>query len=119
MILLARRVEGKHGPLLQLADITVNRNAFGRQVDSFEKDIEVHGIKDEGRPFRAVFIRAPMIVDTGTSVEVMASVSRGAVLARDGHYLLSAFHPELTGDRRIHEFFVDMARKYSESGAEV
>jgi len=119
LILLARRVEGKHGPLLQLADITVNRNAFGRQVDSFEQDIEVRGIKDEGRPFRAVFIRAPLIVDTGNGVEVMASVSQGAVLARDGHYLLSAFHPELTGDRRIHEFFVDMARKYRESGAEV
>lgn len=119
LILLARRVEGRHGPLLGLADVTVNRNAFGRQVDSFEEETEVLGIEDEDRPFKAVFIRAPLIVETGNGVEVMARVSQGVVMARDGHYLLAAFHPELTGDVRIHRYFIDMARKKSENGAEV
>lgn len=119
LILLARRVEGRHGPLLELADVTVNRNAFGRQVDSFEQDIEVVGIEEEDRPFRAVFIRAPLIVETGDSVEVMARVDQGVVMASDNQYLLAAFHPELTGDVRIHQYFIDMARKKSKSGAEV
>ena len=119
LILLARRVEGRHGPLLELVDVTVNRNAFGRQVDSFEQDIEVIGIQDEDRPFRAVFIRAPLIVETGDGVEVMARVDQGVVMAGDNQYLLAAFHPELTGDVRIHQYFIDMARKMSKSGAEV
>ena len=119
LILLARRVKGRHGTLVELADVTVNRNAFGRQVDSFEQDIEVLGIEDEDRPFRAVFIRAPLIVETGELVEVMARVSQGVVMARDGHFLLAAFHPELTGDVRIHRYFIDMARKTDKSGVEV
>jgi 5'-phosphate synthase pdxT subunit len=119
LILLARRVEGRHGPLLGLVDVTVDRNAFGRQVDSFEQDIGVTGIEDEGRPFRAVFIRAPLIVETGEDVEVMASVDRGVVMASERQYLLAAFHPELTGDLRIHRYFIDMVRDKNTSGAEV
>jgi 5'-phosphate synthase pdxT subunit len=119
LILLARRVEGSHGPLLELADVTVNRNAFGRQVDSFEQEIEVLGIEEEERPFRAVFIRAPLIVEAGDGVEVMARIGRGVVMARDGHYLLTAFHPELTGDVRIHQHFTDMVRKKNKNGAGV
>jgi 5'-phosphate synthase pdxT subunit len=119
LILLARRVEGRHGPLLGLADVTVNRNAFGRQVDSFEQDVEVIGIEEEDRPFRGVFIRAPLIVESGDSFDIMARVDQGVVMVSDNHYLLAAFHPELTGDVRIHQYFIDMARKKSKSGAEV
>ena len=108
LILLAERVVGRHGPVLGLVDVTVERNAFGRQVDSFEADIPIAGIEDPDRPFRAVFIRAPVIEETGAHVEVMASIERGVVMAREGHYLLGAFHPELTNDERIHRYFLEM-----------
>lgn len=108
LILLARDVKGVHGPLIGLADVTVERNAFGRQVDSFEADLEVEGIEDGGRPYHAVFIRAPVIEVVGPAVRVMASLDEGVVLAREGNLLLGAFHPELTGDDRIHRFFLDM-----------
>jgi 5'-phosphate synthase pdxT subunit len=110
LILLAERVVGRHGPVLGLTDVTVERNAFGRQVDSFEVDLPVAGIDEPGRPFRAVFIRAPVIEETGAEVEVMASLERGVVMARQGHYLMGAFHPELTGDERIHRYFLEMVR---------
>ena len=93
---------------LGLADITVRRNAFGRQVRSFEADIDIgHG--DE--PVRAVFIRAPWIDDAGPEVEVLAEVEGHPVLARQGRILVAAFHPELTDDTRIHELFLNEVRE--------
>ena len=111
MILLSQRVRGRHGSVLGLADVTVERNAFGRQVDSFEKEIPVRGIEQEDRPFRAVFIRAPLIEEVGPEVKVMASVEEGVVMARQGSLLLGAFHPELTGDARIHRYFLEMVKQ--------
>jgi 5'-phosphate synthase pdxT subunit len=93
---------------LGLADITVQRNAFGRQVSSFEADVDIgHG--DE--PVRAVFIRAPWIEDAGPEVEVLAEVDGHPVLARQGRILVAAFHPELTDDTRIHELFLTEVRE--------
>ena len=95
---------------LGLADIVATRNAFGRQVHSFEADLDIgHG--DE--PVRAVFIRAPWIEDAGPGVEVLAEVDGHAVLARDGRILVAAFHPELTDDTRIHELFLNQVREAS------
>ena len=95
-------------------DVTVRRNAFGRQVDSFETDLAIPAVGPE--PFRAVFIRAPRVDRIGPDVEVLATVSRdgadGTIVAvRQGRLLATAFHPELTGDLRIHELFVEMVRK--------
>ena len=92
---------------LGIADIATRRNAFGRQVHSFEADLDIgHG--DE--PVRAVFIRAPWIEDAGPDVEVLAEVDGHAVLARQGRILVAAFHPELTDDTRIHELFLSQVR---------
>jgi pyridoxal 5'-phosphate synthase pdxT subunit len=93
---------------LGLADIRAARNAFGRQVHSFEADIDIgHG--DE--PVRAVFIRAPWIEEAGPDVEILAEVDGHPVLARDGRILVAAFHPELTDDTRIHELFLNQVRE--------
>jgi 5'-phosphate synthase pdxT subunit len=91
-------------------DMTVRRNAFGRQVDSFERDLEIAGLP--GPPYRAVFIRAPWVEEVGPEVEVLATdpgTSR-IVAVRQGRALATSFHPELTPDWRIHEMFVDMVR---------
>lgn len=95
-------------------DVTVRRNAFGRQVDSFEEDIDVAGVV--GGPVRAVFIRAPWVERVGERVEVLARVVGGpaagrVVAVRQGHVLATSFHPEVTGDRRVHELFVGMVRE--------
>jgi pyridoxal 5'-phosphate synthase pdxT subunit len=93
---------------LGLGDFRVERNAFGRQVHSFEADLDIgHG--DE--PVRAVFIRAPWIEDAGPGVEVLADIDGHPVLARDGRLLVAAFHPELTDDTRIHELFLNQVRE--------
>jgi 5'-phosphate synthase pdxT subunit len=89
---------------LGLVDLEVRRNAFGRQVASFETDLELPG---EERPLRAVFIRAPWIEDVGPDVEVLAEVDGHPVLARQGRFLVAAFHPELTDDTRMHELFLE------------
>lgn len=89
----------------------VRRNAFGRQVDSFETDLTFAGIG--GAPFRAVFIRAPWVESVGAGVEVLASFNGHPVAIRQGHLLATSFHPELTGDNRIHRFFVDQLCKES------
>jgi 5'-phosphate synthase pdxT subunit len=95
---------------LGLADIRAARNAFGRQVHSFEADVDIgHG--DE--PVRAVFIRAPWIEEAGPEVEILAEVDGHPVLARDGRILVAAFHPELTDDTRIHELFLNQVREAS------
>jgi 5'-phosphate synthase pdxT subunit len=100
-------------PLLGGMDTVVRRNAFGRQVDSFEADLEVRGL--EGGPVHVAFIRAPWIERAGPGVEVLAEVATPAgakvVVARQGRLLVSAFHPELTGDARLHRLFVDLARQ--------
>jgi 5'-phosphate synthase pdxT subunit len=90
---------------LELMDITVRRNAFGRQVDSFEADLDVAHL--QGGPFRGVFIRAPWIERVGEGVEVLASHDGRIVAARQGHRLATVFHPELTGDPRMHRYFVE------------
>lgn len=110
LILLAKDVEGSDQPRLGLMDITVRRNAFGRQVDSFEVDLEVKGL--EGGPVRAVFIRAPYIERVGPGVEVLAEVQGKTVMARQGQFLAAAFHPELTNDDRVHRLFVGMVEEY-------
>jgi 5'-phosphate synthase pdxT subunit len=95
---------------LGLADIRAARNAFGRQVHSFEADLDI-GDGDES--VRAVFIRAPWIEDAGPDVEILAEVDGHPVLARDGRILVAAFHPELTDDTRIHELFLSQVREAS------
>jgi len=89
---------------LGLVDLEVRRNAFGRQVASFETDLDLPG---ETRPLRAVFIRAPWIEDVGPEVEVLAEVDGHPVLARQGRFLVASFHPELTDDTRLHELFLE------------
>ena len=110
MILMAREaVDGTPGQtLLGLVDISVRRNAFGRQVASFEADLDIEG---ETEPVHAVFIRAPWIESVGPHVEVLAEAGGHAVLAREGRYLVAAFHPELTDDTRIHERFLELVRE--------
>jgi 5'-phosphate synthase pdxT subunit len=118
MILLAREVtNGQPGqPLIGGLDIAVERNAFGRQVDSFEADLDF--ARDEPSaadgPLHAVFIRAPAVDKAGSSVEVLASVEHAGeqrpVAVRSGPVLATAFHPELTSDRRVHDLFVSMVR---------
>jgi 5'-phosphate synthase pdxT subunit len=95
---------------LGLVDIEVARNAFGRQVASFETELDVEG---EEEPVPAVFIRAPWIEDAGPDVEVLASVEGHPVLARQGAVLVAAFHPELTEDMRLHERFLELVREES------
>jgi 5'-phosphate synthase pdxT subunit len=92
---------------LGLADFTVQRNAFGRQVRSFETDLDI-GL---GEPLRGIFIRAPWIEEAGPGVEVLAEVDGHPVLARQGRVLVAAFHPELTDDTRVHELFLDLVRE--------
>jgi len=100
-------------PLLELMDITVERNAFGRQVASFEVDLEVPALKavsDEDLPFHAIFIRAPLIDSVGEGVQVLARLEDGRIVAaQQGHWLATSFHPELTGDPRFHQYFLRLA----------
>jgi 5'-phosphate synthase pdxT subunit len=105
-ILLARRVEGQD-PIIPLMDITIVRNAYGRQRESFETDLAIPALGAE--PYRGVFIRAPLISATGAEVEVLASYDTGIVFARQKNLLAVAFHPELTDDLRLHQYFLNMA----------
>ncbi|MBE9508643.1 MAG: pyridoxal 5'-phosphate synthase glutaminase subunit PdxT [Chloroflexi bacterium] len=110
MILMAKEVvDGKPDqPLLGLMDVTVHRNAFGRQVDSFEADLEIPALGE--KPFHAIFIRAPFVERVGKEVEVLAQLEDGtAVAARQGKLLVTAFHPELTDDDRFHRYFLSLA----------
>ncbi len=105
-VLLAKKVVGGVADqrTLELMDVTVRRNAFGRQVDSFEADLDVEGL---GGPFRGVFIRAPWIEEVGEGVDVLAEHDGHVVAARQGSHMITAFHPELTGDTRVHRLFLD------------
>ncbi|GAB2462535.1 pyridoxal 5'-phosphate synthase glutaminase subunit PdxT [Jatrophihabitans fulvus] len=110
MILLADRVDTGGSPLAETVgglDVTVRRNAFGRQVDSFEEDIAIDGV--EGGPVRAVFIRAPWIQDLGPRATALGTTKDGHVVAvRQGPLLATSFHPEMTGDGRVHAYFCSM-----------
>jgi 5'-phosphate synthase pdxT subunit len=118
MIVMAKQATDLDREGLEVMDISVERNAFGRQVDSFETDLAIAGI--EGQPVRAIFIRAPLILDTGPAVEVLAQLEDGRVVAaKQGHLIVTSFHPELTNDSRLHGYFVKMAEKASEGGAAV
>ena len=103
MILLARRHLG-------LLDLEVSRNAYGRQVASFEADLELAG---DDEPLRGIFIRAPRVAEVGPDVEVLAELDGEPVLLRQGRVLVAAFHPELTEDTRVHERFLDLVREES------
>ncbi|MGY1809221.1 pyridoxal 5'-phosphate synthase glutaminase subunit PdxT [Blastococcus sp. SYSU D00669] len=116
MILLADRLlDAPPGqPTIGGLDVTVRRNAFGRQVDSFESDVVVAGLT--GGPVHAVFIRAPWVEEAGERVEVLGRVEGGPadgriVAVRQGNLVATSFHPELTGDRRVHALFVDLVRQ--------
>lgn len=107
LIFMARDV-GTDQPVLGIMDMVVERNAFGRQVDSFEEDIEILGI--EGGPVHAVFIRAPVIAGVGPGVEILSRLRDGRIVAvRNGHLIATAFHPELTDDYRMHRYFLGIA----------
>ena len=108
MILLAKDIEGSDQWRLGLMDITVRRNAFGRQVESFEADVDVAGIS--GGPVRAVFIRAPFVSEVRGPAQVLASFEDKIIAVRQDHLLATAFHPELTDDRRIQEYFLAMCQ---------
>ena len=107
LIVLAREVEGPRQPSLGLIDVTVERNSYGRQRESFEA--ETQGMLDGGDPLRMVFIRAPRIRRVGPGVEVLARHAGDPVLAREGTVLVATFHPELTGDLAVHRYFCRMA----------
>jgi 5'-phosphate synthase pdxT subunit len=107
MILMARQITGNTAKTLGLMDITVRRNAFGRQVDSFETEIVIPALGKA--PFPAVFIRAPVIEQCAKGVEIMARLKDGRIVAaREEKMLVAAFHPELTGDPRFHQYFLDI-----------
>ena len=115
MIMLAERIEGgvQDQETIGGLDVVVRRNAFGRQVDSFEADLEVRALDS---PFHAMFIRAPWVEVVGPEVDVVATVATGPatgriVAVRQGHLLATSFHPEVTGDARIHALFADIARE--------
>ena len=120
MIALARHATDLPFPTLEAIDIEVDRNAYGRQVDSFEADLDVPALGAE--PFHAVFIRAPVVTSTGEDVEVLATVQHDGeaaapVALRQGALLATSFHPELTADSRFHEYFLDIVRSQGRMSA--
>ncbi|WP_210367919.1 pyridoxal 5'-phosphate synthase glutaminase subunit PdxT [Bacillus sp. REN3] len=108
LILLAKKLVGYEEPHIGVMDVTVERNSFGRQRESFEADIDIAGIAED---FSAVFIRAPHIVEAGENVEVLAKHDGRIVAARDGQFLGCSFHPELTDDYRLMNYFVKMVEE--------
>ncbi|MDO8682523.1 MAG: pyridoxal 5'-phosphate synthase glutaminase subunit PdxT [Armatimonadota bacterium] len=108
MILMAKDIEDSDQHRLGLLDITIRRNAFGRQIDSFETDIQVDELGPD--PIRAVFIRAPFITEVRNGVRSLASIDGRAILIQRGKLLASAFHPELTDDTRLHKYFLDIVK---------
>lgn len=109
MIILAKHIAGQSEVHLGLMDIHVQRNAFGRQRESFETNLIMEGIAPD---FRAVFIRAPLILEIGEEAQVLAMHQEQIVAARQGNYLAASFHPELTEDYRLHAYFVQMVEQY-------
>ncbi len=116
MIFLAKDIGNDRQPILGLMDVHVNRNAFGRQVDSFEVDLPISVLGDE--PLHCVFIRAPVVTEVDKGVDVLARLADGRIVAvKEGHLLATAFHPELTDDNRLHEYFLKMIDGAGEQGA--
>ncbi len=114
MIFLAKDIGIDAQPILGAMDIKVDRNAFGRQIDSFETELNIAGLA--GEAFPAVFIRAPVVTAAGDRVDVLAKLEDGGIVAvRQGHLLATAFHPELTDDLRLHALFCDIVRERSSS----
>lgn len=110
-ILLADDVPELDREPIGVMDMTVDRNAFGRQIQSFEADLDIVGM--DGPPLRAIFIRAPVIRRVGEGVEVLAALADGRIVAaRQGHLLATSFHPELTDDSRMHGYFAEMCREH-------
>jgi 5'-phosphate synthase pdxT subunit len=115
MIVLATRIAGDEPPVLPLLDVTVERNAFGRQLDSFEAELSVPILGD--RPVHAVFIRAPIIERTSPDVDVLARLDDGRIVAvRERNILATAFHPELAGETRFHRLMTTMAAEHDDPG---
>ncbi|MPZ23681.1 MAG: pyridoxal 5'-phosphate synthase glutaminase subunit PdxT [Dehalococcoidia bacterium] len=115
MIVLARRASDLDLPAVEVMDIGVRRNAFGRQLDSFEAAVDIPALGSE--PFHAVFIRAPVVDEVGPGVDVLARLPDGrAVAVQQGKLLATAFHPELTDDDRVHRHFLAMARPEAQQG---
>jgi 5'-phosphate synthase pdxT subunit len=115
MIVLAREIGGGEEPILPLLDVTVERNAFGRQLDSFEAELSVPVLGD--RPVNAVFIRAPIIERFGPDVDVLARLDDGRVVAvRERNVIATAFHPELAGETRFHRLVAAMASEHDDPG---
>ena len=106
MIVLSKTIEQSDQYRLGLMDVTVQRNAFGRQVASFETDLNVPALGQD--PVKAVFIRAPYIKEVAPNVGILAEYEGKVVFARQGNMLVSAFHPELTEDRRVHQYFLSI-----------
>jgi 5'-phosphate synthase pdxT subunit len=104
LILLSGAVTEGDQPLLAVLDVVVRRNAFGRQNESFESELEVAGLDDA---FHAVFIRAPWVEKVGSEIDVLATIDEHPVMVRQGNILAASFHPELTGDGRIHQMLLD------------
>jgi pyridoxal 5'-phosphate synthase pdxT subunit len=115
MIVLAREITGGEAPILPLLDVTVQRNAFGRQLDSFEADLPVPVLGD--RPVHGVFIRAPIVDRTGPGVDILARLDDGRVVAvRERNLIATAFHPELAGETRFHRLLATMASEHDDPG---
>jgi pyridoxal 5'-phosphate synthase pdxT subunit len=115
MIVLAREITGGEAPILPLLDVTVQRNAFGRQLDSFEADLPVPVLGD--RPVHGVFIRAPLVDRTGPGVDILARLDDGRVVAvRERNLIATAFHPELAGETRFHRLLATMASEHDDPG---
>ncbi|MBA9087735.1 5'-phosphate synthase pdxT subunit [Fontibacillus solani] len=107
LIVMAKEIENGEEAHLGLMDIKVSRNAFGRQRESFETDLDIRGLEE---PVRAIFIRAPLITAVGNNVEVLSTYNNEIVTAREGHLLVSSFHPELTDDYSLHAYFLEMIK---------
>jgi 5'-phosphate synthase pdxT subunit len=115
MIVLAREIAGGEPPILALLDVSVERNAFGRQLDSFETDLAVPVLGDQ--PVHGVFIRAPIIERTGPDVDILAKLDDGRIVAvRERNIVATAFHPELAGETRFHRLIAAMASEHEDPG---
>ena len=115
MIVLSRQIEGGEEPILPLLDVTVERNAFGRQLDSFETELSVPLLGDT--PVHAVFIRAPVIESVGPDVDVIARLDDGRIVAvREKNIVATSFHPELAGETRFHRLIATMAAEHADPG---
>jgi 5'-phosphate synthase pdxT subunit len=115
MIILSKSIAGGEEPVLPLLDVVVGRNAFGRQLDSFETDLEVPILGE--RPVHAIFIRAPIIEDAGPDVDVLARLDDGRIVAvRQDNVIATAFHPELAGETRFHRLVATMAAEHADPG---